>query len=184
MWQEYKTTLEQAGIVFAAGLTKAELSNIEETYGFHFPPDLAEFLSLGLPVSDHFVDWRSHSPERIRRRLSWPYEGICFDIEHDNFWLEKWGERPTTLAAAFERAKQAVDQAPKLIPIFSHRYIPDRPLEAENPVFSVYQTDIIYYGTNLSDYFENEFQDVFGRTGHDLRGTIKEIEFWSQFAIY
>ncbi len=44
-----------------------------------------------------------------------------------------------------------------MIPVFSHRYLPDDPNEAGNPVFSVYQTDIIYYGADLLDYFENEF---------------------------
>src|SRR5262249_17955195 len=69
----------------------------------------------------------------------------------------------------------------KLIPLISHRYLPEEPHEAGNPVFSVYQSDVIYYGTDLIDYFEREF------TGRDYRprldqlrlNQMKHIRFWS-----
>jgi hypothetical protein len=48
--------------------------------------------------------------------------------------------------------------APKLIPVFLHRMMPDEPRKAGNPVFSVHQTDIIYYGHDLPDYLRQEFQ--------------------------
>jgi hypothetical protein len=68
--------------------------------------------------------------------------------------------------------------APKLIPIYSHRYIPEKPNESGNPILSVYQTDIIYYGANLLEYFENEFRRKGTKLEIDSR--IKEIEFWSE----
>jgi hypothetical protein len=46
---------------------------------------------------------------------------------------------------------------PVLIPVFSHRYLLASPCEANNPIFSVYQTDIIIYGNNLPDYLWPEF---------------------------
>ena len=91
------------------------------------------------------------------------------------FWPAEWGERPASLDEAFAIAKTAVEQAPTLIPILGHRYLPDRPNEAGNPVFSVYQTVIIYYGSNLADYLENEF----GRSEYALNGEIRHIEFWT-----
>src|SRR5207245_1362409 len=45
----------------------------------------------------------------------------------------------------------------ELIPVCSQRYLPDDPPLAGNPVFSIYQTDIIIYGRNLWDYFRHEF---------------------------
>jgi hypothetical protein len=33
--------------------------------------------------------------------------------------------------------------------------MPERPFEVGNPVLSVSQTDIIYYGSDLQDYLEN-----------------------------
>jgi len=58
--------------------------------------------------------------------------------------------------------------------------MPERPLEAGNPVFSVYQTDIICYGADLRDYLENEFKWWFGREGYQVREPVRRIELWSR----
>ena len=111
--------------------------------------------------------------------LNWPYEGICFDIKNNAVWPPSWGAKPTSLTEAFEVAQQKVDAAPTLIPIYSHRYLPDRPSIEGNPVFSVYQTDIIYYGSNLLNYFQNEFQSHFGVANYHISDSPRRIEFWS-----
>jgi hypothetical protein len=82
---------------------------------------------------------------------------MLFDIEHNVFWDNMWGKRPSDPHAANAIAAKAVSEAPKLIPVFSHRYLPAEPAESGNPVLSVYQMDIIVYGANLADYFEREF---------------------------
>src|SRR5207248_328250 len=100
--------------------------------GFAFPPDLREFLSFALPISTGWVDWRHGNRSEIALKLSGPLAGICFDIQHSDFWLNSWGEKPEALDEAFHRARAAVDAAPRLIPIYGHRYIPDRPHEVGN----------------------------------------------------
>ena len=176
---EIKEILESAGIVFSSGLTDEEIKSTELKYNFIFPPDLREFLFYALPISQGWVDWRNGDEKVIQGRLNWPYEGICFDIEHNNFWMNDWGEKPTVLEDCFAVAKKNIDSAPKLIPICSHRYIPDSPNLAGNPIFSVYQTDIIYYGSNLDNYFENEFSYYFKTSEHIISGPIRKIELWS-----
>ncbi len=171
--------LTAAGVAFAPGLSPGEISGIEQVYGFHFPPDLSAFLMHALPVSKGWVDWRRAATNEIRDRLNWPFESMCFDIEHNAFWLDAWGPKPANNQSAFEVARNAVAGAPRLIPICSHRYLPDRPCEPGNPVFSVYQTDIIYYGANLFDYLCNEFHYHFGRPEYAVTGEIRRIEFWS-----
>lgn len=89
--------------------------------------------------------------------LEWPYNGICFDVENNQFWMREWGEKPDNLEEALYIAKRYVFRAPILIPIFSHRYIPSEPEMAGNPVYSVYQTDIIFYGYDIPSYLNNEF---------------------------
>lgn len=84
------------------------------------------------------------------------------------------------MADALAVAKRALVSVPRLIPICSHRYMPDRPSESGNPVFSVYQTDIIYYGKDLMDYFCNEFGYWFGRAGYEFDGGARHIDFWSE----
>ncbi len=180
----YRAALEKAGVIFEQGLTKSEIGRIETEFGFTFPPDLAEFLSFALPVSGGFINWRSAPKEVLLERLDWPADGACFDIEHDGFWLGEWGPRPAALPKAFEVAREMLAQAPKLIPIFSHRYLPDRPSLPGNPVFSVYQTDIIYYGIDLFDYLKNEFYVSFGgkgRSGININD-VRKIDFWSDLA--
>jgi hypothetical protein len=75
-----------------------------------------------------------------------------------------------------------VADAPVLIPVCSHRYLPASPPQAGNPVFSVHQSDIIYYGANLLDYLQNEFGYYFGRAEHAISATPRRIALWSRLA--
>jgi hypothetical protein len=167
-------------VEFLAGLTAQEVAQIETRHGFRFPPDYRAFLMLALPVSRPFIDWRSRGDDAIRSRLALPYEDMCFDIEASGFWLRSWGARPARLEDAFAIAKRAVDAAPRLVPIAGHRFIPDSPHEEGNPVFSVHQTDIIYYGRDLAEYLENEWgYYFFGQGRYKITEPVKSIAFWS-----
>jgi len=56
--------------------------------------------------------------------------------------------------------RRRVSGSPPLVPIYGNRYISNEPLLAGNPVLSVWQTDIIYYGYDLASYFnELRFTD-------------------------
>jgi hypothetical protein len=70
----------------------------------------------------------------------------------------------------------AMDAAPKLIPVYGHRYLPESPHERGNPVFSVVQSDIIVYGADLQDYLRREFE---GGPWLPTAQT-KVIPFWSE----
>lgn len=177
---ESQAVLATAGVRFAPGLSAEELALAEERFAFRFPSDLREFLRIGLPVSHPWVDWRGERESSIRERLKWPLDGICFDIEQNAFWLAEWGPRPKRMELASDIARRAVANAPTLIPICGHRYIPAEPPEAGNPVFSVYQTDIILYGSDLLDYLQNEFKYHFGRAEFAAPANPRRIAFWSQ----
>lgn len=175
--------LKSNGVIFDEGLSESEINNIKNIFGIQFSPDLKLFLQTRLPVSEGFVHWRyginsNKGKEEIQNRLDWPKEGMLFDIKHNTFWLEDWGLKPKE----FEKQKQIavieLNKKPKLIPIYSHRYIPSKPQEIGNTVFSVYQMDIIHYGVDLADYFSHEFgfklSSSFGKSSY-----IKEIDFWN-----
>jgi hypothetical protein len=100
---------------------------------------------------------------------------MAFDIEQNSFWLDSFGTRPPVLAEALRIAKQHFDNAPKLIPVYAHRYIPSDPSAAGNPIYSVYQMDIIYYGSNLREYFEIEF---LGKEHSAMSHNFRPIRFW------
>jgi hypothetical protein len=177
---DYFKRLRSMEVSVQNGLSDDELASIEGRFGFKFPSDLRSVLKLGLPVSEKFPDWRSAPAEKIQERLNWPADGICFDVEHNKFWMEEWGAKPSQLAAAFAVARSYARQASLLIPIYSHRYIPTEPNEAGNPVFSVYQTDIIYYGTDLASYLTAEFKF---ENPFPIPAEPKPIRFWAKLEI-
>lgn len=142
---------------FDAGLTNEELAACEQRFGFRFPPDLREFLQTALPRGPQFPDWRAGPEAVLQEWLDVPRRGVLFDVKHNGFWLDEWGSRPESPDAAIEAASALVLAAPRLIPIFSHRMIPDEPQMPGNPVLSVHQTDIICYGFDLADYLRCEF---------------------------
>lgn len=160
---------------FGPGLTSEEASRAEQLFGFVFPPDLRELLSLVLPLGREFPNWRD--PESVRPRMDWPFQGIAFDIEH-GFWRRNWGTRPSDTVEALAIARTAVGEAPKLVPIWGHRYIPADPPEAGNPVLSVYQTDIVFYGGNLRKYLRLECRTI----SHEeaMSGEVRRIPFWTE----
>jgi hypothetical protein len=163
-------------IEFDYGLSDSELIAAEARFGFRFPPDLRDFLQTALPNGPRFPNWRSGDESMLRDWIDSPLEGILFDVEHNGFWLEEWGPAPRTLADAKLRVTELVTSAPRLIPIYGHRMIPDEPQEAGNPIFSVHQTDIIHYGFDLADYIRHEFQ-LPGRKPWPEQ--IRPIRFWN-----
>jgi hypothetical protein len=162
-------------VEFDAGLTDTEVAAVEERFGFRFPPDLREFLQTALLSGPQFPDWRSGDEAALRDWLGHPRQGVLFDIEHNGFWLEEWGPRPTSVDEALQAGSELVVTAPRLIPIFMHRMMPDEPHLPGNPVFSVHQTDIIHYGFDLADYLRREFR-LPGREPWPEQ--VRAIRFW------
>lgn len=172
--------LKWANIELDEGLREDELVRAEEVIGARFPPDLREFLAAALPVGAGWPDWRSLDLSALESSLQWPWEGMAFDIEHNDFWFEQWGPRPPALDEALAFAQAQLDHVPTLIPICGHRYIPAEPDAAGNAVFSVYQTDIIYYGYDLTSYLHTEFGALEYRAA--VSGAIRPIRFWGELA--
>lgn len=176
-WSRAFELIRARGHSVEPGLTAAELGRAEERLGIRFPPDLAGFLREGLPSGDRFPRWRSLDA-KIEAQLAWPLEGVLLDVEQNAFWMAEWGERPANLDAAKTIATAAVRAAPALVPVCGHRYLPAEPLDAGNPVFSVYQTDVIYYGHDLAAYFEAELGSGYG--GAIRLEKIRPIRFWGR----
>ena len=162
-------------VTFVAGLADAEIARAEEKYEFQFPTDLREFLQTALPHGSPFPNWRSIEDPRISEMVRLPLDGILFDVERNDFWLPEWGPRPVRIEDARALVEEHVSKAPRLIPIFAHRMMPDRPDRSGNPVLSVHQTDIICYGFDLDDYLRHEF-GLPGRKPWPSK--VRPIDFW------
>ena len=174
-----RAILERAGVSFAPGLSDAQFERAERRFGFVFPDDLRAFLAFALPTGQGFHDWRDLDDPYLLAAMSGPEEGLWFDIQQGVFWDPAWGPKPADEGLARECLRDALAAAPRLVPICSHRYMPDRPASAGNPVLSVVQTDIIYYGSDLENYLHNEFPEAFGTPRYTLGSPIRDIEFWS-----
>jgi hypothetical protein len=157
------------------GLSRSELKRAQTEADAGFPEDLLELLSDCLPTGPGFPAWRDEPAAVTSEWRTNLLEGILFNVEADGFWPNEWGERPSDAGGRRARLATLLDSAPRLIPIYGHRAIPNEPLEAGNPVFSVVQIDASVLGSNLEDYLQRQFH---GNRGRPL-GALREIRFWT-----
>jgi hypothetical protein len=164
----------------AAGISVQGFAAIEEQLGFRLPEDFKYLFANLRDPGGVFFPWATFKKKDYDASIDWIWHTIAFDIEH-NVWLDRWGNRPEALAEALRVARSDFLTWPKLLPIFGHRYLAAEPCGPGNPIFSVYQLDIIYYGADLADYLSIEFlsEDYAER----MRGAaIQRIDVWSDFA--
>jgi hypothetical protein len=125
--------------------------------------------------------WSEFEKRRYDERIEWILRGAEFDIERNGLWLERWGKKPDTLSVALDIARRDFATWPKLLPIYGHRFLAAQFRRDGNPIFSIMQTDIIYYGADLPHYLLNEFVDQDWAL-HTRAQKIQKIEVWSDFA--
>ena len=155
------------------GYTQTQLDDAQARYGLAFPADLAALLRERRLVGRGSYDWSTEN-DQIRQMLAWPFELLAFDLDHGSWWPD-WGDRPDDPDARREVLRRALADAPRLIPIYGHRFLPESVgATAGNPVISMHGFDTIYYGSNLADYFMRE-----DRTEKSPMGPVRHVPFWS-----
>lgn len=169
--------LSAGGVRLDRGLSDKEVVRVQDRFGFVFGPEHREFLQSVVPVGESWPDWRSDLDDDLRGRLDWPVVGVIFDVHSNDFWPASWGDRPDARDDREREARAHLARVPRLVPVFSHRYLTSDPQFSPSPVFSVHQSDIIFYGDNLLDYVAHEFRvpplRPSGRT---------HVPFWSDLA--
>ena len=162
----------------APGLTDAEFTAVESTFGFTFGDDHRAFLAAGLPLNRPgftgwgFPDWRGGDPQVLTAQAGWAVEGVLLDVE-GGVWPSSWGRRPRR--DALGEARRRLAGAPRMVPVYGHRYLPGIAGTSGFPVLSIHATDIIFYGLDLADWVELEF----GRAPRHTEWPAAEIPFWS-----
>lgn len=155
--------LKNAGITFANGLTSEEITKIECFYGFRFPNEIAEFLSIAYPVGLHFFNYRNMSFENKKEFDNFQTkikESFLFDIEQNEAFIKEMLSEAIDEnldSKAFVNAVLSMlENSPRLIPFYAHRCFFDG--MNNMPIVSFYQSvDTIFYGTSFENYLENEF---------------------------
>lgn len=162
------------------GYSQGELDGIQERWKLRFPPDLVELMLERRPLVSNGFDWLTAPDEYIQGRLDWPFDGFMFDVEHNVLWWPEWGPKPETLEQQTKVLREVFAAAPKLIPLFGHRYLPETPFERGNPVFSVYQADVIHYGRTVVDWLAFEEKVPPPAYPRPRALMLKEIPFWTE----
>ena len=185
--EKIRQILENKGIEIHNGLNDEEFEKIEKFYNIKFPKVLKILYKSFLPNLYNWRDFSEDNVQKIKKYLNMPIEGILCDIQYNSFWVDCFGEKTGDIeqnkAKAEEYLKNAKEEeVPRLIPIYSHRYVPSFPDSIDVPVFSVMQTDIIYYGKNIENYFEHEFGNNYNPEQESADLGVIEIPFWSKLA--
>lgn len=178
MYEESIKLLKLQGVEFETGLTIEEITKIEDVYKIKFPKSLKEFLMMALPISTGFCNWRNLEQDNvmfIKKIINRPTEDVD-ELAEEVYWCDDWGEEPTNEIDIALIVRERLKSAPKLIPVYGHRYIPMTP-EDNPPIISIHDIDIIYYGQNLEDYFKVEFGGK--EQGKIEFENINPIPFWS-----
>lgn len=170
--------LRDAGVRLDPGLSDEEVSQVQARFEFTFGPEHRALLQSAVPVGPSWPDWRNGPAEDLQRRLDSPVDGVIFDVHHNGFWPASWGDRPDGHDVRHRTARAHLARTPKLIPIFSHRYLTADSQFLPSPVFSVHQTDVIVYGDDILDYLSHEFRVP---PRHPARRR-SHVPFWSDLA--
>jgi hypothetical protein len=164
------------------GLSPAEITSIEAQLGFRLPEDFAYLFQHLQDPGRVLFPWSNFKKEEYDEMIRWILHGIELAVEHKKkFWLKRWGQRPPSLFDALEIVRRDFESRPKLLPIYGHRFLAAEPFRCGNPVFSIMQTDIIYYGADLAHYLVNEFVDH-DYALHTYKQKIQTIPIWSDLA--
>ena len=133
---------------------------------------------MELKESPSFMNWLTDD-DTVKERLDWLWEGISFDAKHTGLWPSSWGHKPAEYESMKAEVRSIMQGAPQLIPLFGHRYLLAEPCESGNPVFSVWQSDIVVFSASLRDLLLLDFADILGLNEKE----IQEIEHQAQVKI-
>ncbi len=81
-----------------------------------------------------------------------------------------------------ESARQKLAQAPTMVPVYAHRFLPAGHGAFGHPVLSMRGWDTIYYGTDLLDYIRQEFEFETPRLEQAVDWTPQAtVPFWRDY---
>lgn len=165
------------------GATQGAIQAVQEYLGHTLAPDLLYLAERTCDPDGTCMRWMK-GPSEIQAFREWVLEGLRFDVLDNGLWLASWGERPESPKDRIAKLESEFETWPKLLPLNGHRAIPASPCEAGNPIFSIMQSDIIYYGATLADWMALDLT----ASGHGERtrpsstAKVRHIPIWSDFA--
>src|SRR5438094_2772059 len=192
------------GSHWSRGLSDAQINKLETEWSLRFPPDYRLFLkelhSVDRPMDGaKFVEGNKLVPRKepsfynwltdkdsLQRAFRWPAEGLLFDVERNDLWLQSWGKKPETIGERKRRLMELLDRAPRLIPVFGSAYLLAEPCQAGNPVFGVWQDDITLAGADLRTYILTALAGLLGldRASTDAEAVNESTHHFGEFPVW
>jgi hypothetical protein len=195
----------QTGTRWTGGLSESQITGLERRWGCTFPKDYRLFLrtlhatdrpmkGLGYTSGNSieaierpgFYNWLTEQGA-IRNAVEGEFEGLASDVEH-YLWFPKWGKRPEKTEDRWHEFRKIFESAPKLIPIFGHRFLLSDESGAGSAVLSMHHSDIIVHAANLRDYLLTEFAELFSHENFKLGADmdqiypqLRKVPFWGDF---
>jgi len=113
------------------GMDESLIDDVENKFQLKFPPDHREFLKIlhttNFPPSQNghfFFNWLKDE-KIILEKLNWPY----YSISQDKNFLKYWKDVSDSQEIIDNRFNKWYQSAPKLIPVFGHRYLVSEPFK-------------------------------------------------------
>ncbi|MCS3798876.1 hypothetical protein [Niastella sp. OAS944] len=123
--------------------------------GWKDQEDDNEVKQMGHP--SYFYNWFEDT-QWIESRLSWPYDTILQDIFGLNKrWLKIWGPCPDSTEEKIRVFTEWYNKAPRLIPLFAHRFLMGNGHSGLKPVLSVWGSDIVIIAWSLRHFLMRNF---------------------------
>jgi hypothetical protein len=174
IWQQFKIKTEkkfnkkalysnlwgwqiQPGTKWNAGLSLEKIEELETLFGFEFPLDYREMLSV---INGFDRNQISIDPDKIRED---EFGGAMYkypdDYEKSGWLTKEIHEFIDYTKGTLSEAGFPVEQIVGFVPLYTHRALVVFQDKSLSPVVSIHQgTDVIIYGNSLLRYWEREFE--------------------------
>ena len=169
------------------GLTIEELKEVEQKYGFRFPPDVRDFLQVGLPLGCGWHDWRrlgkvtvSDDTEDTEDTVSQIQKLHCIPWRARYSKDRQWDENES-----LAKAQDLASRVYPLIPLCQHRCIPSVPHECGLPILSMHGCyDNLCHSRNFWTWLEEAAHipaGVIPQSWKDKTVPVYEVPFWQHW---
>lgn len=165
------------------GLTTEEVKDVERKYGFAFPPDVRDFLQVGLPLGCGWHDWRLMG----KVKLGSEEDTVC-EIQkgHCTPWRVRYNkDRQWDENESLAKAQDLANRVYPLIPLCQHRCIPSVPHECGLPILSMHGCyDNLCHSRNFWTWLEEHGdipEGVIPQRWKEKTVPIYNVPFWQHW---
>ena len=137
------------------GLTEVEISDLEKQFGFKFPIDYLEMLSV---INGFDTPQISINPD-VDAEVE--YDRRCYkypdDLEKTKWLVDEANQKMEAVISVLTDAGFDSSQIEGFIPLYAHRALLVLKDIQQSPVLSISGDDIVCYGQSLMSYWCSEF---------------------------